>query len=91
MKPLLFLKFHFHYCNLFFRKIRVIKLLLLLLLLQGYLIYQDVVGQVGNTSNHKFTVTSLTSMTKYTFIVKPYNSAGVGPPIDVEATTTGMV
>lgn len=59
--------------------------------MQGYLIYQNDVGLVGNTSNHKFTVTALRSMTKYTFTLRPYNSAGVGPPYNIEVTTTGMV
>lgn len=56
----------------------------------GYLIYQNDVGLIGNTSNHHFTVTALSSMTKYTFTVKPYNSAGVGPPYNIEVTTTGV-
>ena len=59
--------------------------------MQGYLIYQNDVGLIGNTSNHNFTVTTLRSMTKYTFTVRPYNSAGVGPPYNIEVTTTGMV
>ena len=59
--------------------------------MQGYLIYQNDVGLIGNTSNHHFTVTALRSKTKYTFTVKPYNSAGVGPPYNIEVTTTGMV
>ena len=62
--------------------------------MQGYLIYQNDVGLIGNTSNSSnphFTVTALRSMTKYTFTVKPYNSAGVGPPYNIEVTTAGMV
>ena len=59
--------------------------------MQGYLIYQNDVGLIGNTSNHHFTVTALRSMTKYTFTVRPYNSAGVGPPYIIEVTTTGVV
>ena len=59
--------------------------------MQGYLIYQNDVGLIGNTSNHNFTVTALRSMTKYTFTVRPYNFAGVGPPYIIEVTTTGMV
>ncbi|XP_029186888.2 sortilin-related receptor-like [Acropora millepora] len=56
----------------------------------GYLIYQNDVGLIGNTSNHNFTVTALRSMTKYTFTVRPYNFAGVGPPYIIEVTTTGV-
>ncbi|XP_068685727.1 uncharacterized protein [Montipora foliosa] len=56
---------------------------------EGYKIYEDTLGYINSTDKHKYTVTSLKSMTKYTFTVRPYNNDGVGPPINVEAITKG--
>lgn len=41
------------------------------------------------TTQHSYTVYSLLSHSTYSFVIKPYNKAGEGPPATVEVTTNG--
>lgn len=41
------------------------------------------------TSQHNYTVYSLLSHSTYSFVIKPYNKAGEGPPATIEVTTNG--
>lgn len=59
---------------------------------KGYKVYElttDGKILLVTTTQHNYTVYSLFSQTSYSFVIKPYNEAGEGPPASIDVITRG--